>query len=74
MRGLEIQFMTIVKAWFQSKTVWFNLIMTVLGVITLLQGTFPQYSTIFVLLTGIGNLILRIYFTNTTISAGQPTL
>lgn len=59
-------------SWFESKTVWFNGVLTLIGTATLLQGTFPHYAPLFVLIGGIGNLILRIWFTSTSIAA-TPT-
>ena len=50
---------------FLSKTVWFNIIMTVIGVVTALQGipTLEQYGVLFALILSVGNVILRVWFT-----------
>jgi lipoprotein signal peptidase len=62
-------------SWYQSKVVWLNIILTVLGIVTTLQGmaTFDKYAQALVLVGTIGNIILRVWFTNTTI-ATPPTL
>lgn len=54
------------KKWYQSKTVWFNIVTTIVGVVTFLQGqpTFAEFAPWLVLVAGIGNLILRIWFTD----------
>ena len=66
----------VVKKWYQSKTVYFNVIMTVLGVIASLQGdvTFDKYAVLMGLVTVIGNTILRVYFTNSNISSSTTTI
>lgn len=62
------------KSIFQSKTVWFNFIMTVIGIVTAFQGlpTLQVYSPIFAIILVIGNTILRVWFTTTAI--GTPTV
>lgn len=58
------------KLWYQSKMVWFNLIMTLINILALLQvfpGLSPMIVEYLILLQGIGNIILRIWFTNTGI-------
>jgi hypothetical protein len=69
------------KAWYLSKTIWFNVVMTVIGAAALFQAVFTSPAaagivtqhtslvTAFVslLVQGIGNLILRIWFTTTAI-------
>ena len=58
--------------WYQSKTVWFNLVVFVIGVLALpefvrvLPATWLPYD---VLGGAVGNLILRIWFSSTPITA-----
>ena len=62
--------------WYQSKTVWFNVVVLVVAVLALPEflKVLPQTWLPFDLLGGsIGNLILRIYFTTTPISPITPT-
>jgi hypothetical protein len=64
------KFMT--KNWYQSKTVWFNIIVFIVGF-----GALPQFVAVlpvswlpYVVLVGaVGNYILRVWFTSTPISA-----
>lgn len=56
--------------WYESKTVWFNIIVTVLGVVASLQGlsTFDKYAQILGGITVLGNTILRVWFTSAPIT------
>jgi hypothetical protein len=56
--------------WYQSKTIWFNIIMTLLSVISVLQGMeeFLEYAKLFLIITTVGNVILRVWFTSSSIS------
>ncbi len=59
------------KSWYNSKTVWFNVIMTVLDIAAFLQITYPTNEKIGVasiLAHGIGNIILRVWFTDQAVS------
>jgi len=56
---------------YKSKTVGFNVLMTLIGVAAVLQGTFPKYGEVLGLVTTVGNLILRIWFTSQPIT--EPT-
>lgn len=66
------------KQWYESKTVWFNIIAAILGVLPVIGAYIkvisPDAATItdatIVFLAGIGNVILRIYFTDTPIQSG----
>jgi hypothetical protein len=60
---------------FTSKTIWFNVIVTVVGITTSLQGvaTFDKYATVLGVVTIIGNVILKIWFNSTAI-ASTPTV
>ena len=62
------------SALFTSKTIWFNILMTFLGVISALQGvsSFAKYAELLGLATVVGNIILKIWF-NTTAIASTPT-
>lgn len=56
------------KSWLNSKTVWFNLITTVLALLSLVEvQEFLDVKWI-ALINGFGNIILRVWFTNTAIS------
>ena len=57
--------------WWESRTVWFNILMTILGVVASLQGVpvFDKYAQVLGLITVIGNVILRVWFTNSSISS-----
>lgn len=52
------------KAWYASKTIWFNVVLSVLGVAAALQGSFPEWGIWLGAVTTIGNVILRIWFTD----------
>lgn len=65
----------IMKNWYQSKTVWFNIIVFIVGFCALPQfvSVLPISWLPYVVLVGaVGNYILRVWFTSTPISAG-PT-
>lgn len=58
------------KSILASKTVWLNVVSLAIGIIALLQSQ-PQFDHIapyLVLANGIGNLILRIFFTSQPIA------
>ena len=57
--------------WYQSKTVWFNIVITIVGIVASLQGAkiFDNYADVFVVITLVGNVILRVWFTNSNISS-----
>jgi hypothetical protein len=55
------------KSWYESKTVWVNVITTVLAVLALLPegGLVPPQAVPYILLVdGILNVVLRIWFTD----------
>lgn len=52
------------KKWYQSKTLWFNVITLILLVIGEVYKTFPFDPKLYGIITGLGNIILRV-FTNT---------
>jgi len=56
------------KKWYQSKTVWFNVIMTVTDAAALMAETVPEpYKVGLLALHGFGNIVLRIWFTDTEV-------
>lgn len=57
------------KKWYESRTVWFNIIVTITGVISVLQNMdeYVAYTAIFTPILVIGNTILRVWFTETKI-------
>jgi len=59
------------SALFTSKTIWFNVIMTVLGVVAVLQGMtmFVKYAQILILISAVGNVILKVWFNNQAIAS-----
>lgn len=56
------------KAWYQSKTVWFNIVMTVVGASAALAGSFPQWAPWLGGVTVVGNVVLRVWFTSQPVS------
>lgn len=58
------------KPWYKSKTIWFNVFLTLTGIFTFLQAI-PElaklYGLYFLVSGGICNVILRIWFTDTEI-------
>ena len=54
----------------KSKLVWFNLLYTVAEIILLVKDIIPaEYAPIAIAIQGSVNIILRIWFTNTTLTA-----
>ena len=64
----------ITKPWYQSKTIWFNILIGIVGILSLpttLQ-LFPVVDMPFLLgINAAGNWILRTYFTSTGIAPAQ---
>jgi hypothetical protein len=58
-----------VKKWFESKTLWFNIITLVLGVTGAVVGIIRSEEWIIILavVNALGNGILRIWFTESAI-------
>jgi len=52
--------------WYLSRTVWFNVITTIIGIASL-GNMLPIDSKILVAIIGIGNVILRVWFTDSPI-------
>ena len=59
------------KNWYQSKLVWMNVILTLIGALTLvseyLDAGAYSYSGVVMLVVGILGVILRIWFTDASI-------
>jgi len=58
------------KKWYASKTLWFNVITFVLGVLAMTEFNDiapTNWAKYLLLITAIGNLILRMFFTTTPI-------
>lgn len=58
------------KSWWESKTVWFNIFMTVIDFAAFLetQTGLPEWvAPLAVTIHGIGNVILRVWFTSTEV-------
>jgi hypothetical protein len=64
--------MNVIK-WYASKTIWFNILMTIIGIATSLQGvsTFDKYAQVLVVIILVGNVILRTWFTNSSIASSS---
>ncbi len=64
------------KMWYESKTVWFNIVLTVLGVVPIVGAfmklLYPDAAMVIegvlAMVAGIGNLILRVWFTEAPLS------
>lgn len=59
------------KNWWESKTVWFNIVMTVIngaGFVISMAGQLPEQLIVYALMVqGFGNIVLRTWFTDTRI-------
>lgn len=58
------------KFWYQSKIVWFNILMTIVDLasfISTFQGVPEWLVGVSSIVHGVGNIILRIWFTDTII-------
>lgn len=55
------------KKWYTSKTIWFNIITIVLGIIQVISNSYAIPSEILATINGVGNLILRV-ITSTSIT------
>jgi Mg2+/citrate symporter len=57
------------KQWYHSKTIWFNVIMTISGIAVVVTPHVPeQWTALTMSIQGIGNLVLRVWFTSSSIS------
>lgn len=48
------------KQWYASKTLWFNVITIILGVVQVITKTYPIETEALALIMGVGNMLLRI--------------
>ena len=55
------------KKWYSSKTVWFNLLTTLVLVAQLVGEQFQEYLPVTVLIAGLGNILLRVWFTDSEV-------
>lgn len=55
------------KKIYESKTVWFNLIMMVVLVAQLVGDMYTNQAQLTALIAGVGNIVLRVWFTETKI-------
>lgn len=57
------------KKWYQSKTIWFNLITIALGIFGVINDVYSIDPKLLALINGIGNVFLR-FLTDQKISLG----
>jgi hypothetical protein len=63
------------KLWYESKTLWFNALMTIVFAVPVIAASAEALSpeqavlinSIAALITGLGNVFLRVWFTDTPI-------
>lgn len=50
------------KRWYESRTIWFNIITTALGIVAELSNTFPvsDHPKLWISIVAVGNIILRL--------------
>ncbi len=65
------------KAWYLSKLVWLGVIQTVLGALTVVydflqSGKQLDAAGVILIVTGVLEIVIRIWFTNTNLGGGQP--
>jgi predicted membrane channel-forming protein YqfA (hemolysin III family) len=58
------------KQWYQSKTLWFNIITLVVGVVAAILGLVETKVWVIILtaVNALGNGVLRIFFTNSAVA------
>lgn len=66
------------KSWFTSKTVWLGILQTLIGALALVadfitKGAFEPQDFV-LLFSGVLMVVIRIWFTNTTLSARSEAL
>ena len=52
------------KLWYESKTVLFNILSTIVMVASFVGDVHESVSAVTVMVAGIGNIILRVWFTD----------
>jgi hypothetical protein len=57
------------KSWFHSKTVWINLLTMVGALVALPEVSSYVSPQVLLLVSGAANIVLRIWFTTTPVSA-----
>ena len=64
------------KKWYESKTIWFNIVMTVLQVVNLLISLTddPRMTASLVAVQTIGNIVLRVWFTSVPVGTIKGTV
>ena len=55
------------KLWYESKTVLFNILTTIVMVASFVGDVHESVSAVTVMVAGIGNIILRVWLTDTAI-------
>lgn len=55
------------KHWYQSKLTWLGILTTVIAIAEYLSQSVPAWSSVLTGVVGVGNIVLRVYFTNTVI-------
>lgn len=59
------------KKWWESKTVWYNIVMTAVLSAAFLQEGVPVptwVKSVLVAVEGVGNIVLRVWFTNRAVT------
>lgn len=67
----DLENMNTIK-WYQSKTVWFNVVISLIAFLALpefVRLLSPKWLQYDLLLSAIGNLVLRIWFTKSVVSS-----
>lgn len=53
------------KAWYESKTIWFNIFSTLAGSLVVVSEVMPEPIKVYVIVAlGVVNVVLRVWFTN----------
>ena len=73
---LETKIKTHIDSGFDCKTVWLNVIITIIGLATYLQSvaSFDKYAVVLGIILTFGNLILKIWFNDTAIASSPKVL
>jgi hypothetical protein len=61
------------KKWYESKTTWLGIVLTIAGVADFLTGLFDAgpltWQSITLIISGVAVVVLRVWFTNTPIKS-----